>query len=113
MELSIELIKACKSTALSCRKCVSYISVEEPLHNAYLRSFKQCEDLCFAFLNAVATNSAYTEKIAFLCIGLCEECTEIANDKKNILFANAAKNFRKLSNLLYEFLPAKSRRMMM
>ena len=113
MKLSLELIKACKLTALSCRKCVSFISSEEPLQKVYLRSFKQCEDLCFAFLQAAANDSVYMEKIAFLCIGLCEECAEIGDEEKNIIFTNTAENCRRLSNLLFDFIPAENKRMVM
>lgn len=113
MELTLELIKTCKLTALSCRKCVSFLSSEEPLHKAYLRSFKQCEDLCFAFLQAAADNSVYLEKIAFLCIGLCEECADIGNEKNNIIFTSTAENCRRLSNLLFDFIPAENKRMVM
>ncbi|MBA2499589.1 MAG: hypothetical protein H0V30_07675 [Chitinophagaceae bacterium] len=104
MELDIEMIKACRMTALSCRQCVSVISVEEPIVGVYLRSFKQCEDICFAFLQAAADNSVYLGKIAFLCIGLLEECAEIAEYKNDKIFLQTASSCRDFSGRLTQLL---------
>lgn len=106
MELPLEIIKACKMTALSCRKCVSQISVKDPLQSVYQRSFEQCEDICFAFLQAASSNSQYLQKFIFLCIGLCEECAELAEEKMEDDFMEAAFQCRNFSFMLINLIPA-------
>ena len=110
MELTLDIIKACKMTALSCRKCVSIIPVIDPLQSVYQRSFKQCEDICFAFLQAASSNSQYLQKFIFLCIGLCEECAELAEEKMDDDFMEAAFQCRNFSYLLINLIPAENSR---
>ncbi len=108
MELTLDIIKACKMTALSCRKCVSHMSAVDPLQCVYRRSFKQCEDICFAFLQAASSNSQYLQKFTFLCIGLCEECAELAEEEMDDDFMEAAAHCRNFSNMLINFIPAEN-----
>lgn len=110
MELTLDIIKACRMTALSCRKCVSLITSIDPLQTVYQRSFKQCEDICFAFLQAASSNSQYLQKFVFLCIGLCEECAELAEEKKEDVFIEAAVQCRNFSDMLINFIPAENTR---
>lgn len=104
MKLSSDIIDACTKTIMNCRQCVVAISCKEPLNNGYLRSYKQCEDVCKAFMQAANTDSPYLSKLAILCIGLCEECMEIGEDMDEQLFKNTAHICGHFSNLLSDFL---------
>ena len=110
MELTIDIVKACKMTALSCRKCVAMIPVNDPLQLVYQRSFNQCEDVCFAFLQAASSNSQYLQKFIFLCIGLCEECADLAEEKKEDVFLHAARQCRNFSNMLIDLIHVENNR---
>ena len=101
MDLSIDQVRACKDAALISNKCIIALAKQKIFDSFYLRSFKQCDDLCVAFLHAASTDSIYLEKIALLCVGLCEECVEICEDLKNKkLFKEALSVFQNCSNLL-------------
>ena len=106
MELTSELISACRKAAMSCRKCIFYLSQVEPLEIEYRESLQQCEDICFAFLHAASSNSPYLQKLIFLCIGLCEECAEYAEEKKENAFIETAFHCRNFSNMLINFIPS-------
>ena len=106
MELTSELISACRKAAMSCRKCISYSSQVGPLEIDHRESLQQCEDICFAFLHAASSNSPYLQKLIFLCIGLCEECAEHAEEKKENVFMETAFHCRNFSNMLINFIPS-------
>jgi hypothetical protein len=101
VQLSIGQVQACKDTALICEACVNALSKEDTFDTCYQRSLKQCQDLCGAFLHAASIDSIYLEKIALLCIGLCEECIEICTElKEENLFKKAILTFQNCSDLL-------------
>ena len=101
MDLSIDQVRACKDTVFICETCINALAREKIFNTLYVRSFKQCQDLCAAFLHAAATDSIYLEKIALLCIGLCEECIEICEDlQTEKVFKKAIPLFRNCSAFL-------------
>lgn len=108
MELTIEIIRACKMTALSCRKCVLHLSQDDPVQIADQKSFQQCEDLCFAFMQAASSKSQYLQEMIFLCIGLCEECATLAEEKMDDDFMHAAFHCRNFSNMLINLIPSEN-----
>jgi hypothetical protein len=109
MQLSSEIVNACTKTIMNCRQCIAAISRKEPLNKGYLRSYKQCEDVCRAYLQAASVDSPYLAKLAILCIGLCEECIEIGEDMQEPVFKNTAAICALFSNLLSDFLSAQQK----
>lgn len=103
MEISIQHIQASRDAALSCEKCIVAISKRKEENTLYLRSFKQCADICCAFQECAAQKSIYLEKITVLCIGLCKECAEICEEfSADRVFMQAINEYQKCSDLLSE-----------
>ena len=111
MELTIDMIRTCKLAALSCRDCVSQLSLVNPLPYEHQQKFQQCEDICFAFLQAASIGSLYLQDLIFLCTGLCEECAELAEEKSEEVYKEASVHCRDFSSMLINLIQLENSRL--
>lgn len=77
MEFSNEQSEVCIETWLTCENALVLIpetKVEEK--NNLHQILNECANICLGMIQAIKTRSANTDKIALLCVGICEECAE-------------------------------------
>ena len=69
--------EVCMETCLTCENALvlipdSKIGEKQKLQNI----LNECANICLGMLHAIKSRSANTDKIALLCVGICEECAE-------------------------------------
>ena len=67
----------CMEAWLTCENALiqipdSKVSEKQNLQNI----LNECANICLGMLQAIKSRSANTDKIALLCVGICEECAD-------------------------------------
>lgn len=69
--------EVCLETWLTCENALVLIPDTKVSEKQNLQKIlDECANICLGMVQAIKTHSANTDKIALLCVGICEECAE-------------------------------------
>jgi hypothetical protein len=69
--------EVCMETWLTCENALVLIPDSKVSEKQNLQKIlNECANICLGMLQAIKNHSANTDKIALLCVGICEECAE-------------------------------------
>ena len=94
--------EVCLETWLTCENVLADISNTNFVERQKMRTvFSECADICLGMIQAIKTQSENADKIALLCVGICEECAEICDKYLfHPLYSKCAMVCRKCANSL-------------
>lgn len=79
--------QACMEAWLNCENLLISLSKQKVTYSSRtVRVVNECADICLTTLQALKVNYQHLNKLALLCIGICEECAEICDRYDDKLF---------------------------
>lgn len=60
----------------------------------------ECADICLGMIEAIRQRSINTDKLAILCVGICEECAEVCERFQSSIYRKCADACRRCADAL-------------
>jgi hypothetical protein len=96
--------KACFEAWVKCENLLTDLYSYKNLFSAkVLKVVDECALICMGTFHALKAGSVNINKMALLCVGICEECAEICESQYGEEFHKCAKICRECSNTLSDF----------
>ncbi len=89
--------EACLNAWLHCEDIINSLPNTEAHPEAH-SIFNECSTICLGMLRAIREKSINAEKLAILCVGICEECAEYCDEFHSALFRKCADACRKTAD---------------
>jgi hypothetical protein len=91
-------IKACIAAWLQCENLIEQLGQQGISFSARTQQvLEECAQMCLYTGHALKNSLPNRHELALLCVGLCEECAEICERYKSILFNTCALACRQCS----------------
>jgi hypothetical protein len=90
--------QACMEAWLNCENLL--ITLSQNKISSSLRTqqvLDECAQICLSTLHALRHKIQNTGQLAILCVGICEECAEVCDRYRGVLFQNCASACRQCS----------------
>ena len=89
---------ACFDAWMNCENLLGSLhQLKNSVSKKVTKVVDECALICMGTFHALKTSSANTQKLALLCMGICEECAEICDELNGEQFQNCAKVCRECS----------------
>ncbi|MDQ3843647.1 MAG: hypothetical protein M3342_06480, partial [Bacteroidota bacterium] len=84
---------------VQCETLLLQLAKKQQTYSAYtLQVIDECAQMCLGMSYALQYQLSIQNKVALLCLGLCEECAEICERYNNRLFTRCAAACRQCSS---------------
>ena len=95
---------ACFNAWISCENLLTDVqAIKEFLSKKVVKVLDECANICMGTFHALKTGSVNTKNMAFLCVGICEECAEICETQQGTMFEECARVCRECANKMSDF----------
>jgi hypothetical protein len=93
--------KACFAAWMNCENLlVSLSQVKSSISNKITQVIDECAIICMGTFKALKTGSANMNRIALLCVGICEECADLCESQNDYNFKECARICRECSDTI-------------
>lgn len=96
-----QLLRVCSDTWVQCENLLLQLP-EKPFSYSQrtVQVLDECAQMCMGTFYALTHELPSKNKIALLCLGLCEECAEVCERYNDIVFKQCAIACRQCSSLI-------------
>ena len=93
--------QACFDAWMNCEHLLTTLhQVKASFSRKVTRIVDECALICMGTFHALKSRSVNAQRLALLCVGICEECAEICESQKGERFLDCARICRQCSNTM-------------
>ena len=93
--------QACFDAWMNCENLlVSHSQVKTSISNKIISVIDECAMICMGTFHAMKTKSTHVNRLAILCVGICEECAEVCEKVPGENFRQCARICRQCSETM-------------
>jgi len=93
--------QACFDTWIRCEDLLrDVISVPQQFSKKVSKIIDECALICMGTFHAIKSSSQNIQRMAMLCVGICEECAEICESQDSEIFQQCALTCRRCSETM-------------
>jgi hypothetical protein len=95
---------ACFDAWIKCENLLVEIhTIKDYLSKKVIKTIDECAHICLGTFHALKSGSVNSQKMALLCVGICEECAELCENHHGSEFKECARICRECANKLSDF----------
>ena len=93
--------QVCLDTWIQCEELlVNIAGLKNSISKKFFKVVDECALICMGTFHAIKTSSQNMQRMALLCVGICEECAELCETHKDEHFQVCAAACRQCSESL-------------
>jgi len=103
MTIASHYTQICFDTWVQCEDLLSRISgLKNSISNKFFKVVDECALICMGTFHAIKSKSRHVNRMALLCVGICEECAELFDSHGDEEFRDFIATCRQCSESMTE-----------